>query len=52
MIAALLLNATTQPKAFVAPDGDLIAFLLECGNAANIRHEYTGFPRDVEFANG
>ena len=43
----LLFNANTQTKAFVAPGGDLITFLLVCGDAADVRHEYTGFPRDI-----
>src|SRR6266566_5399713 len=43
----LLFNANTQTKAFVAPGRDLITFLLVCGDATNIRHEYTGFPRHV-----
>jgi len=43
----LLFNANTQTKAFVAPGRDLITFLLVCGDAADIRHEHTGFPRDI-----
>src|ERR1700730_7445483 len=43
----LLFNANTQTKAFVAPGRDLITFLLVRGDATNMRHEYTGFPRDV-----
>ena len=43
----LLFSIDAQTKAFVAPGCDLIAFLLVCGDAADIRHEYTGFPRDV-----
>jgi hypothetical protein len=44
---SLPFNAHTQTKAFVAPDRDLITFLFVCVDAADIRHEYTGFPRDV-----
>src|SRR5215831_11850749 len=43
----LFFNRSSQPKAFVACGRDLIAFLLVCGDAADIRHEYTRFPRDV-----
>jgi hypothetical protein len=43
----LLFNANTQTKAFIAPGRNLITFLLVCGDAADIRHEYTGFPRDI-----
>src|ERR1700720_1377528 len=43
----LLFNANTQTKAFVAPCRDLITFLLVCRHATDIRHEYTGFPRNV-----
>jgi hypothetical protein len=38
---------TPKRKAFVAPGCDLITFLLVCGDAANVRHKYTGFPRDI-----
>jgi hypothetical protein len=43
----LFFYANTQTKAFVAPGRDLITFLLICGDPADIRHEYTGFPRDI-----
>jgi hypothetical protein len=43
----LVFNASTQTKALVAPGRDLIAFLFVCGDAADIRHEHTGFPRNV-----
>jgi hypothetical protein len=43
----LLFNANTQTKAFVASGRDLITFLFVCRHAADIRHEYTGFPRDI-----
>jgi len=43
----LLFNASTKTKAFVAPGRDLVAFLLVRGDAADIRHEHTGFPRNV-----
>jgi hypothetical protein len=43
----LLFHASTQTKAFVTPGRDLVAFFLVCGDAADIRHENTGFPRDV-----
>src|SRR6266481_3021840 len=43
----LLFNANTQTKAFVAPGRDLITFLLVRGDATDIRHEHTGFPRDI-----
>src|SRR5215813_2957504 len=43
----LFFNQSTQSKAFVAPGRDLIAFLFVCGDAADIRHEYSRFPRDV-----
>jgi hypothetical protein len=43
----LLFNATTQTKAFVAPCRDLITLLLIGGDAADIRHEDTGFPRNI-----
>jgi hypothetical protein len=43
----LLFNANTQTKAFVASGRDLITFLLVCGDAADIRHEHAGFPRDI-----
>ena len=43
----LVFNANTQTKAFVAPGRDLITFLFVCRHAADIRHEYTGFPGNV-----
>ena len=43
----LLFHAILQTKAFVAPGRDLVAFLLVRGDAADIRHEYAGFPRNV-----
>ena len=43
----LIFNASTQTKAFVTPGRDVVAFLLLCGDAADVRHENTGFPRDV-----
>jgi len=43
----LLFDTSTQTKAFVASGRDLLAFLFVCGDAADIRHEYTGFPRNV-----
>ena len=43
----LVRSANTQTKAFVAPGRDLITFLLVCGDPADIRHEHTGFPRDI-----
>ena len=43
----LLFHASIQTKAFVAPGRDLVAFLFVCGNAADIRHEHAGFPRNV-----
>ena len=43
----LLFHAIIQTKAFVAPGRDLVAFLFVCGNAADIRHEHAGFPRNV-----
>jgi hypothetical protein len=43
----LFFNANAQTKAFVAPGRDLITFLLVCGDPADIRHEYTGFPWDI-----
>ena len=43
----LFVDADLETQAFVSPGRDLVAFLLVGADAADIRHEDTGLPRDV-----
>jgi N-acyl-D-aspartate/D-glutamate deacylase len=43
----LILNGSTHTEAFVASGGDLVTFLLVCGDAAYIGHEDTVFAGDI-----